>query len=156
QDEVNSPTYRALHRSKFRDFAERWAKDVLINLEPSTQAGIRSHLGTTQKDPKRKAARKFKPLVQILGDLEVKDITTEMLQSMVTDYRRQGASPKTVKNIIGTMRILWRQVKAWGYATHDPFGGLVLPDPEPIEVPFYQAEQMNAVIESAEEPYRTL
>src|SRR5215469_11794725 len=58
QDEVNSPTYRALHRSKFSDFAERWAKDVLINLEPSTQAGIRSHLGTAQKDPKRKAARK--------------------------------------------------------------------------------------------------
>lgn len=156
QDEIRSPNYRALHRSKFCDFAERWAKDVLIHLQPSTQAGIRSHLGTTQKDLKRKAARKFKSLVDVLGELEVKDITTEILQSMVTDYTKHGASPKTVKNLIGTMRMLWRQVKAWEYARHEPFGGLVLPDPEPAQVPYYQAEQMNVVIQSAEEPYRTL
>jgi integrase len=156
QQEINSPTYRPLHRSNFREFADRWVKNVLINLEPSTQAGIRSHLGTAQKDPKRKAKRKLKPLVEVLGDLEMKDISPEIMQSMVTDYCKQGASPKTVKNLIATMRMLWRQVKAWGYATHDPFDGLVLPDPEPAEVPFYQAEQMNAVIASAEEPYRTL
>jgi hypothetical protein len=33
-DEINSPEYRALHRSKFRDFAERWAREVLENLKP--------------------------------------------------------------------------------------------------------------------------
>lgn len=114
QQEINSPTYRALHRSNFREFVDRWAKHVLINLEPSTQASIRSHLGTAQKDPKRKAKRRLMPLVAILGDLEVKDITTAILQAMVTDYRRQGASAKTVKNIVATMRILWRQVKEWG------------------------------------------
>ena len=79
---------------------------VLINLEPSTQAGIRSHLGTAQKDPKRKAKRRFKALLEVLGTLEVKDITTEGLQSMVTNYRKQGASAKTVKNIVGTMRMV--------------------------------------------------
>jgi integrase len=117
---------------------------------------IRSHLGIAPKDPKRKAKRKLKPLVDVLGGLELKEVTTEILLSMVTDHSKQGASPKTVKNIVATMRMLWIQVKAWGYATHDPFSGLVLPEPEPVEVPFYRAEQMSAVIASAEEPYRTL
>jgi integrase len=156
QQELNSPTNRPLQRSNFRQFAERWVKTVLINKQPSTQASMRSHLGTAQKDPRRKPKRKFKTLVEVLGDLELKDITTELLQSMVADYGNQGASPKTIKNVIATMRILWKQVKAWGYARHDPFQGLELPDVEHAEVPFYQAEQINAVIASAEEPYRSL
>jgi len=74
--------------------------------------------------------------VEILGNLELGDISTEILQPLVTDYRKQGASPKTVRNLIATMRMLWRQMKEWGYARHDPFSGLVLPDVEPTEVPF--------------------
>jgi integrase len=129
---------------------------VLVNLEPSTQAGVRSHLGTAQKDPNRKAKRKLASLVECLGNLEMKDITTEILQSLVTSYHKQGAAPKTVKNIVVSLRMLWTQAKAWGYVTHDPFPGLVLPDAEPVDVPYYRAAQMISVIEIAQEPYRTL
>jgi hypothetical protein len=145
QQEINSPTYRAMHRSNFQEFAERWGKEVLVNLEPSTQSAARSQVGLNKTDLNRKSQRRFPTLIQCLGALEVKDVTTEILQSLVTSYKNQGASPKTIRNLIVTLRMLWATARAWGYASHDPFPGLVLPDTEPEDASFYTEEEMRAI-----------
>ena len=36
-------------------------------------------------------------------------------------------------------------MKAWGYATHNPFAEIVLPDPAPVEVPFLEQKQMRSL-----------
>jgi integrase len=157
QQEINSPTYRPLHRSNFREFADKWATQVLVNLEPSTQASMRSQLfGAMPKDGKKAPPRKYPTLVECLGDLEVKDISNEIMQSLVTYFKNQGAPTKTIKNLITTMRMIWKTVKAWGYATHDPFAEIVFPDCAPVEVPFFKQDHMRALISQSEEPYRTL
>jgi integrase len=54
------------------------------------------------------------------------------------------------------MKMIWNTVKAWNYATHDPFAGIELPDAEPVEVPFLMDSEMRSLIEQSKEPYRTL
>jgi integrase len=65
-------------------------------------------------------------------------------------------SAKTVKNLVGTLRIMWNSAKAWGYVGHDPFGGLVLPEWDPPEQPTFSPEDMRRIIAAAEPPYDTV
>src|SRR5581483_11802954 len=59
-------------------------------------------------------------------------------------------SPKTVRNGIATMRMIWNSARAWGYVTGDPFDGLVLP------VRVFNENEARRIIEAADEPYKTL
>jgi integrase len=47
------------------------------------------------------------------------------------------------------------QAKSWGYIQHDPFSGLVLPERDPLNELCLTLEEMRAVIEAADEPYKT-
>ena len=73
----------------------------------------------------------------------MKDITGELLQSFISDC---DLSAKTVKNLVGTLRIMWNPAKAWGYVGHDPFGGLVLPEWDPPEQPTFSPEDIRRII----------
>ena len=52
-----------------------------------------------------------------LGDVAMKDITGELLQSFISDC---DLSAKTVKNLVGTLRIMWNSAKAWGLCQSRP------------------------------------
>jgi integrase len=111
---------------------------VLPNLKPSSQPPIRSQLR--------------KHLRPRLSTVAMKDINGELLQSFVVDC---DANPKTVKNLIATLRMMWNSAKVWGYVGHDPFDGLVLPEWRKEEQRFFTVEEMSRIIEAAPEPYRT-
>ena len=51
------------------------------------------------------------------------------------------------------MRIMWNSARGWGYVTHDPFAGLVLPEPEPAEQPHFSVEQAKQIIALAKPPF---
>ena len=36
-------------------------------------------------------------------------------------------NPKTIRNLVATLRMMWNSARAWGYVAHNPFDGLVLP-----------------------------
>jgi hypothetical protein len=46
-------------------------------------------------------------LVPALGEIELKDITTEVLQSYVANLPESRLSAKYVRNIISTMSAMW-------------------------------------------------
>jgi hypothetical protein len=89
-DVINAPNYRALSASTFARFVVRWQTDVMTQHKQSTQATIRGHL----KD--------F--LVPYFGSREVREIRPEQVQHFIVGVK---ASPKTVRNIIATFRMIF-------------------------------------------------
>jgi integrase len=138
--EVNSLTYKARPTATFAEFAAMWQKDVLTQHKPSTGPGDRSRI-RRHLDP-------------ALGRMCLKDITGLVLQELIAKKRDQ-LSAKSIRNLIATLRIVWRQAKAWGYIQHDPFDGLVLPDRDLLQERFLSLDEMQRIIEAAPEPYRT-
>ena len=94
-----------------------------------------------------------KHLIPELGTVGMKDLTNERIQLFVTDY--QG-SPKTVRNMVATLRIMWKSAKKWNYASHDPFDELVVPEWESPEQPTFSPESVQRIIEGATPPYDTI
>jgi integrase len=135
---INSPTYRARPTAAFAEFANRWDATVLPQHKPSTQSSTRSQL------------RKW--LLPTLGKCALKDLDGQRLQAFVSDCH---ASPKTIRNLVATLRMMWRSARAWGYVAHDPFDGLVLPKPGLVHTFTFSLEEIKRIIGSASEPNRT-
>jgi hypothetical protein len=55
----------------------------------------------------------------------MKAINPELVQHFVSCSK---ASPKTTRNITVTLQAMFATARAWGYVTHDPMTGVVLPD----------------------------
>jgi len=111
--DVNSITYRPRPTATFREFAKKWQKDVLTQMKPSTETADRSRI--------------TKHLIPEWGDLCLKDINSQRVQAMLA-RKRFDLSPKSIRNLIATVRMMWTQAQAWGYIQHDALFGIVLPD----------------------------
>lgn len=132
---INHISYRPRPVAKFSEFAEKWQRTVLPNLKPSTQPPIRSQLR--------------KHLLPALGPLAMKDLTGELVQSFVADC---SLNPKTIKNLISTLRIMWNTAKAWDYVSHDPLSSLVLPEWNVSEQPSRSPHEVQRFIATVD-PY---
>ncbi len=75
------------------------------------------------------------------------------MQSFVSDC---SLNPKTIRNLVGTLRILWNSAREWDYVSHDPFSGLVLPEWDVPEQPVFSPENMRSIIAAADSPYDTI
>ena len=135
---MNSSSYRPQIGITFREFTEKWRVSVLQSYKPSTQAHLLSDINNH--------------LVPSMGDVMLSHITTEGLQRFVASRK---ASPKTIANVIGVMRSLWRVAKAWGYINHSPFEGLVLARPPKPEPKMFTVDEARRIIEAAHEPHKT-
>jgi integrase len=138
---INAGLRAPRHVITFLEFSERWKQDILIHHKASGQSSERAHL--------------TKWLVPAFGDLSICDIDTQTIQRSVTVWATKAA-PKTVRNILATMRIIWKTARAWGYVDHDPFESLMLPRRGLVRKPTLTSEQARMVIQLAEEPYKTL
>jgi integrase len=138
--EINSLTYKPRPTATFAHFAVKWQRDVLSQHKRSTQAADKSRIN--------------RHLVPELGDRCMKDISREVLQSLVA-RKSKVLSAKSVKNLIALLREMWEQAKADGYTQVDPFVALRLPEPELINERCLTLDEMKAVIDSAQEPYKT-
>ncbi len=137
---INSLAYRARPTALFAQFATRWESDVVPQFKPSTATNCRLQL------------RKW--LVPFFGQHELKDIDGQLVQQFVSVVSRKVA-PKTVRNLVVTLRSIWRSARAWRYVAHDPFDALVLPRPNPTQRFFFSAEDVQRIISAAKEPHRT-
>jgi hypothetical protein len=91
-------------------------------------------------------------LLPALGKCALKDLDGQRLQVFVSDCH---ASPKTIRNLVATLRMMWSNARAWGYVAHDPFDGLVLPKPGLVHTFTFSLEEIKRIIGSASEPHRT-
>lgn len=109
-DRLNAQNYRAKPLITMEQFAEKWGALVLVNHKPSTQLGVRSVLK--------------KHIIPALGNVQLKDFDAETAQRFISSL---ALSAKSVRNTYLILRMLWKSAKAWGYVSHDPFDGIVLP-----------------------------
>jgi hypothetical protein len=107
---INDPSYRGRPTALFREFAEKWQRIVLTQHKSSTQAAMRGQIRCH--------------LIPVFGDVQLKDMNGMLVQRFVSSC---DASPKTVRNLIATLRTMWASAKTWEFVAHDPFAGLVLP-----------------------------
>jgi integrase len=138
--EINSLNYQPRPTASFCEFVTKWQKDVLSQLKPSTRSADKSRI--------------LKHLIPEFGDVCMKDLTAQRIQGMIA--RKAGLiSPKSLRNLIALLGMMWNQAKAWGYVQHDPFPGLVLPERDPLNERCLTLEEMRALIVAANEPYKT-
>jgi integrase len=135
---INSSNYRALRSATFAQFAALWQANALTQHRTSTQAVVSSQL------------RKW--LVPYFGEYIMKDIGGQSIQIFVQNCQR---SPKTCRNLILTLRMMWNAAKAWGYVAHNPFDGLVLPKLEPQVRFFFTVDEIRRILETSGEPHKT-
>ncbi len=135
---VNDPRYRARPTATFAEFASRWESTVLTQHKASTQVTIRSHLR--------------KHLVPYFGRWQMREVELEEVQRFVSSRK---VSAKTAKNLFATMQMLWKSARAWGYVAHDAVSGVVLPKRQRTSRRFFSVEELQSILASASEPYRT-
>lgn len=142
--EVNSLNYAPRPTATFAQFAAKWQKDVLTQHKPSTGSADRSRIR--------------KHLLPELGGCSMKDISTQRVQGLIAKKRSELLSSKSIQNLVATLRIMWRSAKAWGYlpaAVMLDFDSLVLAQHDLRQERFLSLSEMQRIIETAPEPYRT-
>jgi integrase len=139
--EVNSLTYKPRPSATFEEFARRWERDVLSQLKGSTISGDKSRIR--------------KHLLPALGHLRMRDLNTQVIQHLIIASKLATLSPKSVRNLIATLRMMWATATAWEYAVSDPFKGLVLPAIGLQEERFFTLDEMQTILRTAPEPLRT-
>lgn len=138
--EVNSPLYRPTQAMTFEKFAEQWQANVLTQRKPSFQSSERSRLNTH--------------LLPFFGKYQLKEITAFMVQQFIA---QNPCGPKTVKNCIGTLRLISSQAVTARCISKDNdwFDGLCLPEIQAVESPSFSEEEIQRIIQEAKEPFRT-
>jgi integrase len=135
---VNNLNSRPRPTATFAEFAGKWEVSVLRQLKPSTEQNYRVHLR--------------KHLVPFFGPQQLKDVDPESVQRFVASIK---ASPKTTRNIVVTLKSLWRSARAWGYVSHDIFAGVVCPRSRRPQRYFFSPEDVRRIVCVAKEPHRT-
>lgn len=133
--EVNAEDYKPRPQATFAEFVERWKESVMKQHKPNSQSSEKSDLNRI--------------LVPRFGPMSLKDITAEIVQVFVSSFK---GSPKTVRNLICTMRLVWKTAKDWGYISHDPFHGLRFPEPSKGKTYNFTVEESLAIIAAAPIP----
>ncbi|MGA3212050.1 MAG: hypothetical protein ABSD20_12150 [Terriglobales bacterium] len=135
---INSPTYRARPTATFKELAEKWKTLVMVNHEDSTQRSEKSDI---------------KAWSAAIGDVQIRNIDCERLQNVISSWT---CSPKTVKNRVGTFRLIWDKAKSWKYTAETAYDGLDMPQWVKGDQPCFTVGQVQQIIKKSQEPYRTI
>jgi integrase len=135
---INSVNYRALRTATFAEFAEIWKNNALTQHKQSTQLAVRSQLK--------------KWLVPYFGSCAMREVGGQTVQMFV---QRCTLAPKSCHNLVLTLRMMWSSAKAWGYVSHDPFEGLVLPKIARQARFFFTLDEIQRIIAAASGPLKS-
>jgi integrase len=135
---INSIQYRPLHAATFGEFARVWQDNALTQHKPSTQAAIRSQLK--------------KWLVPYFGECSMRKVGGQMIQEFI---QSTTLAPKSCRNFVLTLRMMWAAAKGWGYVTDSPFDGLVLPKVGKQARFFFTVDEIQRIINTANGSLKT-
>jgi integrase len=102
-DRVNmalSAPVRERKSATFESFAEIWERDYLSLSKPSTQSGARSNL---------------KRLKAAFGRKDMRAVDAGDIQRFVAASMTEGLDPKTIRNMWGTVNLIWNAALAQKY-----------------------------------------
>lgn len=137
---VNSPSYRARPTATLRELTEKWKVLVMCNHEESSQRSEQSDI---------------KAWVAAVGHVQVRDIDCELLQEVVTEWKKTR-SAKTIKNRVGTFRLIWDKARVWKYTAKTVYEGLEIPEWVKPEQPCFSIEDIRRIIEVSKQPYKSI
>ena len=137
---VNSCSYAPKRAITFQELTAKWRDAVLPKHKPSTQSSVRAHLTRLNAD---------------CGPTQLDEVfSAEALQLWVT---RLKVAPKTARNFISTLRMLWKSAKSWRYVGPlDPFEDLRLPDKGLSSRINLTGERARALVQKADGEFRTM
>lgn len=140
---VNRPDYRPGKVIGFEEFSERWKEHALAQQKPSSQKVAESHLRAH--------------LVPFFKKMRLDQIGQEDVQSFVTTVG-QSLGRHTVLNVLGTLFAILKTARKWGYVVNEiHMIDLAISSARPeIEGRHFTAEQAAAIIERADDPWRTM
>lgn len=139
---INSSDYRPLRNETFAEFVDWWTVHILATYKQSSQSSITSQMRTA--------------LLPFFGKAMLREIQYSTVQSFVTALQRKAAAPKTIKNYVLTLRMIWKTAKARACVNHNPFDGLILPRISKQRRSSFTAEEIRRILGAASEPYLTL
>jgi len=113
----------------FAVFAARWQEDVLVHKKASTAATVKGHINNS--------------LIPAFGKFAMGDIDSERVQSFLNRLVAK-ASPKTVKNVWTTLRIMWNSAVAWKYAAGEL--RVELPKARKLRMRCYAVQEVKRIL----------
>lgn len=124
---------RVNEQNAFPSIADIWERDYLVLSKPSTQSSVRTHLRLLKAEFAMKDMRAIDA-----GDI----------QRLIAKLTRDGETPKTIRNVWGTVRLIWEAALA------QKFVDATLPKPKlPRNVKkkprFFTLEDVARIIVSA-------
>jgi integrase len=101
-------------RVTFRTLAQQWQVDVLpTKYKHSTQKNHRHIMD--------------KHLIPRFGDLALADVTTQTIQTYVTQLTKAGYAPKSIDHIHDVLSAILRSAVKWGHLSANPARGVEMP-----------------------------
>lgn len=116
----------------FSVFASHWQDDVLIHKKASTAATVRGHINNS--------------LIPAFGKLAMGDLDSERVQKFLNGLTGHS-SPKTIKNIWTTIRIMWNSALAWKYVVGELH--VDLPKSRRLRMRCYTVEEVKRMLAAA-------
>jgi len=91
-------------------------------------------------------------LVPYVGSCAMREVGGQTVQMFV---QRCSLAPKSCHNLVLTLRMMWSCARAWGYVSHDPFEGLVLPKIARQAQFFFTLDEIQRIIAAASGPLKS-
>ena len=113
----------------FSVFVARWQEDVLIHKKASTASAVKSHINTS--------------LLPEFGKLAMGDLDSERVQTFLNRVAGK-MSPKSVKNVWTTLRIMWNSAVAWKYVTGEL--RVELPKARKLRMRCYNVDEVKRIL----------
>lgn len=139
---VNGLDYKPKPTSTFGEFAERWKRDIMSKHALSTQASEKADLKAWGK---------------VIDDLPIREVTEELIQRIITTWETasgdKAVGAKTIRNRVGTLRLVMKKAKKWGYISVNPALDLELPAWDKPEQPHFSVEDVRRIMKESRPPY---
>ena len=137
-DGITASSGRPKATLPFKNLADKYRVDVLPLLKPASQASIDSVLSK---------------LCETFGSKKLHAIGTDDIQSFITG---SPYSPKTIKNHVGVMKMVWHKARAWDYVRHDPFEFLSMPRAPLTEARTLSVQEVCAILRKTSGDFHTM
>lgn len=139
---VNGLDYKPKPTAAFGEFAERWKRDIMSKHALSTQASEKADLKAWGK---------------VIDALPIREVTEELIQRIITTWETESGDKavgaKTIKNRVGTLRLVMKKAKKWGYISANPALDLELPVWDRPEQPHFSVENVRRIMKESRPPY---
>jgi integrase len=137
---INNSNYQPTRIATVAEFTKRFRAEVLSKRKPSTVRSAASHFEAH--------------ILPQLGKLRLDQIGPENQQTFINSL--DGASRKTVLNILSTLSAMLTTAKNWGYAAREvELKMLVLPDRNSYIAPHFTRSQVESIFSLTQDPWRT-